>query len=181
MERRLAKTIDIEVQTMNERLRTLSSSRNSRLATREKIGNRYSLIENRLKLIAESVGITVQANAGDDNEDRKRLKEKLKEALELKQKEHSLQNKEKEPWMEYVFGICKADGRVGNGGSRYVILASTLQADRTSYVMYVRLIHPQSRFMQGVIEFSLYEVPFQLCSIGHILLTRVIFCAVQLC
>jgi hypothetical protein len=132
MERRLAKKMDTEMQTMNERLKILSSSCNSRLATGGKIGERYSLIENRLKLIAEAVGITVQANAGDDNEDRKRLKEKLKEALELKQKEHSFQNKEKEPWMEYIFGICKANRRVGKGGSRYVILVSTLQADRTS-------------------------------------------------
>ena len=24
-------------------------------------------------------------------------------------------------WLEYVFGICKPDGRIGKGGSKYVV------------------------------------------------------------
>ena len=59
------------------------------------------------------------AGAGD-KEDCKRLKEKLKGALELEQSRRSQLpgDQSRETWMEYIFGICKPDGRVGKQGSR---------------------------------------------------------------
>jgi hypothetical protein len=61
-------------------------------------------------------------------EDRKRLKEKLKVALES-ESQGGLQglqrfafadpDRAKEEWLEYFFGICKPDRRNGKQGSRY--------------------------------------------------------------
>ena len=60
-----------------------------------------------------------QVSSGDDNEDRKRLKEKLKEALESAQRNRLRQvESEQEVWMEYLFGVCRPDGRIGKMGSR---------------------------------------------------------------
>ncbi len=122
---------------MNERLKELTSTHASVTAGHshpevrggksgagsageESLEKRFANVENRLESIAEAVGVTVEANAGDDDADRKRLKERLKEALEVEQKKRPSNHIEKEPWMEYIFGICKPDGRVGKRGSRYV-------------------------------------------------------------
>ncbi len=54
----------------------------------------------------------------NDGEDRKRLKEKLKEAMKSENTKSSKIEHEREAWMEYLFGITKPDGRVGKLGSR---------------------------------------------------------------
>ena len=123
MERRLENTIDIKVQAMNERLKELFPTAHESQKRIESLGKQLACVESGLESITESLGITAQANAGDDDLDRRRLKEKLKEALEEENK-NSKQNKlkEYELWMEYIFGICKPDGRVGKTGSRCVSL-----------------------------------------------------------
>jgi hypothetical protein len=72
-------------------------------------------IERHVQRIAGSMGLYGGVSIGDDNEDRKRLKEKLKAALDRQTRTIV---KEQEDWTEYVFGICKPDGRVGKRGSR---------------------------------------------------------------
>jgi hypothetical protein len=72
-------------------------------------------IERHVQRIAGSMGLYGGVSIGDDNEDRKRLKEKLKAALD-RQTRTIVQ--EQEDWIEYIFGICKPDGRVGKRGSR---------------------------------------------------------------
>jgi hypothetical protein len=71
----------------------------------------------KLDRIAETVGVT--DGPDKEEEDRKRLKEKLKEVLEIAQRNRIQQiTSEKEKWLEYVFGICRPDGRIGKRGSR---------------------------------------------------------------
>ena len=70
-----------------------------------------------LALVAGAVGVhNMKIDKGDD---RRRLKEKLKAAMESGSRLSVRQiDSEREMWMEYVFGICKPDGRVGKSGSR---------------------------------------------------------------
>ena len=84
-------------------------------------------MNHRLERIAVAVGTNLSdlrgaAKAGDDDEDRKRLKEKLKAALESEAKGrhgvHRNVNATRTDWLEYIFGICKPDRRVGKLGSR---------------------------------------------------------------
>jgi exonuclease VII large subunit len=122
MEGRLEDRLNRKIQTVNERLKEISKSDTAGHAHRASIENlekRVARIESRLETIAEAVGNTVESNPGDDDADRKRLKEKLKEALESEERDHASYDHEKESWMEYIFGICKADGRMGKRGSRY--------------------------------------------------------------
>ncbi len=152
MEKRLEDKIDGKMQSMNEKLREILPE--SGTAFRENVEKRIAGVETRLESIAEAVGVSVEVDEGDDDADRKRLKEKLKEALEAQVKGHSLltYGNEKETWMEYIFGICKPNGRMGKRGSRSVhpsILEHRLAVSRSTDVIDVRLIHPQCRFMQG--------------------------------
>ena len=74
-----------------------------------------------LERIAVAVGVKVGSNEGDDEEDRKRLKEKLKVAIELDRRTrvHTIVSS-REVWLEYIFGICSPDKRVGKRGSRFL-------------------------------------------------------------
>jgi coenzyme F420-reducing hydrogenase alpha subunit len=76
-------------------------------------------LDEKLSRIARMVGAPDGSHANSEEEDRKRLKEKLKEVLEIAQR-NRIRNitSEKEKWLEYVFGICKPDGRIGKRGSR---------------------------------------------------------------
>ena len=57
------------------------------------------------------------SKAGDDDQDRKRIKERLKEAFEThKKREH--RDEEVVKWPEYLFGICEPDKRQGKKVSR---------------------------------------------------------------
>ena len=63
-----------------------------------------------------------QVSSGDDNEDRKRLKEKLKEALERDRRSRLRRiMSERQRWAEYIFGICKPDRRNGKRGNRFAV------------------------------------------------------------
>ena len=76
-------------------------------------------VNRQVELIAGVVCVKGGANSGDDEEDRRRLKEKLKTALDLdkrKRVQTKLTNQEK--WLEFIFGICKPDVRFGKRGSR---------------------------------------------------------------
>jgi uncharacterized protein with von Willebrand factor type A (vWA) domain len=76
---------------------------------------RFETLGEKLEQIANAVGVKQAEKAGDDDEDRKRIKERLKEALDLHKRQQGLDKKD---FMEYFFGICKADGRAGKTGSR---------------------------------------------------------------
>ena len=72
-------------------------------------------LDRKVERIAAEMGVHFVASVGDDNEDRKRLKEKLKAALDRQTRTIV---KQQEDWLEFMFGICKPDGRVGKRGSR---------------------------------------------------------------
>lgn len=76
-------------------------------------------IENQLGRIMEAMGVKELVSAGDDNEDRRRLKEKLNQALENDRRNRLREIvSEREVWLEYLFGICKPDRRNGKRGNR---------------------------------------------------------------
>ena len=53
------------------------------------------------------------------HDDRKRLKERLKEAMETEKMQlNKTTVSAKMNWIEYLFGICEPDGRIGKEGSR---------------------------------------------------------------
>ncbi len=69
--------------------------------------------------IAQTIGIDKQnVRAGSSEEDRKRIKERLKEALEIIY-ERAKSKKNKQSFVEYFLGICKKNERVGRTGSRF--------------------------------------------------------------
>jgi hypothetical protein len=73
-----------------------------------------------LDLVSGALGVKMGAvSGGDDAEDKKRLKEKLKDAVEKDRRDRFRKvESEQEVWMEYIFGICKPDMRTGKRGSR---------------------------------------------------------------
>jgi hypothetical protein len=77
-------------------------------------------LDRTLNMIADAVGVRVRAKQEEDAEDRKRLKERLKEALALEKDDrlNGGREGEGEDWLEFLFGICRPDGRVGKMGSR---------------------------------------------------------------
>ena len=69
-----------------------------------------------------------QVSSGDDNEDRKRLKEKLKEALESDRRRRLRPIvSARQQWLEYIFGICKPDRRNGKRGNRFGLSRSRVE------------------------------------------------------
>jgi hypothetical protein len=85
------------------------------------LGTKLAAMDNKLEKILASTGIRSGADMGDDREDRKRLKEKLKLAIELDKQSHvTVRNivSNRELWMEYIFGICSPEPRTGKRGSR---------------------------------------------------------------
>jgi hypothetical protein len=114
----------------------------------EKVHARFEILDRKIQKIAYAAGISVTAKRDSKEEDRKRLIERLKEATKVEQNEQAVDEHIKEPWMEYIFGICKPDGRVGKAGSRFVHASPNLRKQPLNHGPH-RLIHPQSRFMQG--------------------------------
>jgi hypothetical protein len=78
------------------------------------------MAEGMLGKIAHSLGVKEDTNVGDDEEDRKRLKVRLKEALESKRPVIDSTVLEAKGFLERYFGICGPDGRTGKHGSRSV-------------------------------------------------------------
>jgi hypothetical protein len=98
MEKRIMSSI-MEAQEMNER--------------------KFEAMGKKLKEISEAFPEADERKSADDAEDRKRLKERLKEALDERKRVRIMSNEfEKEGWLEFLFGICKPDGRIGKAGSR---------------------------------------------------------------
>jgi hypothetical protein len=80
---------------------------------------RLEMFDKKLEKISRAVGVRAEAEM-DEKENRRRLKEKLKEALDSEQRNRlELIESKREQWLEYFFGICKPDGRIGKNGSRY--------------------------------------------------------------
>jgi hypothetical protein len=105
---------------LEEKLHDVDSKVDKRFDTMDsKIDLRLDAMESRLDKIADAVGVNKVVSQGDDDEDRKRLKERLNEALGDKRYVKRSKN-EVEGWKEYLFGICKPNGRLGKHGSRSV-------------------------------------------------------------
>ena len=85
-----------------------------------KIDVRCDGMERRLDKIAHAVGIRNVVSAGDDDEDRKRLKMRLKEALTIQNANDRVTASGSEGYLEYFLGIRPPNGRVGKQGSRFV-------------------------------------------------------------
>ncbi len=85
---------------------------------------RFGILDQKIQKIADAAGMSKHLDSKD--EDRKRLMERLKEAMKVELNE-SVTKHIKEPWMEYIFGICKPDGRSGKSGSRFVPASSNLR------------------------------------------------------
>ncbi len=133
MEQRIDDRINKNMQSVHQRVEEISAARASIAAghadtTKEQrcgtgsaeYETRLARVEDRIESIAEAIGVTFETKVGDNDADRKRLKERLKEALKFENSDRSLHKTEKESWMEYIFGICRHDGRAGKVGSRYV-------------------------------------------------------------
>jgi hypothetical protein len=86
------------------------------------LDTKFTIIDKKLERISASMKIKGEANDGDDEEDRRRLKEKLKVAIDLDRRSrvHTIVSRS-EVWLEYIFGICSPDQRLGKRGSRWNI------------------------------------------------------------
>ena len=94
----------------------------------------------KLERIAYALGIrnlNVVDNSADDAEDRKRLMDKLKTAFDHdRQRRLCDAGTGTERFLEHVFGICKADQRIGKRGSRccsFVVLANGIRLSFCCY------------------------------------------------
>jgi hypothetical protein len=84
------------------------------------LDSRFMIIDKKLEQIAGAVVVRGTGNENDDEEDRKRLKEKLKLAIEADRRSRVRTIvSQGEVWLEYIFGICAPDQRLGKRGSRY--------------------------------------------------------------
>jgi hypothetical protein len=119
----------------------------------ETIGAKMEAMDKRMGRIEAAVGILPDdIKEDDDAEDRKRMKERLKEALSNNTKPKLKSEEGEMNFLEYLFGICKPDGRIGKHGSRSCKLAyinRSFFSNLRRFNMNCRLIHPQSKFVQG--------------------------------
>ncbi len=148
VQRILEENVDESLKSMR-RDAEASDHRLRRMEVRlEEVSKSVGGIGPRVEEIAQAVGIDKQnVSAGDDEEDRKRIKERLREVLETNY-ERVKRNNVKKTFIEYFFGICKTNGREGKVGSRFVfILKSRFAPESDAWIG--RLIHPQSVFMEG--------------------------------
>jgi hypothetical protein len=138
--------LGVDVQTTDRKLDALSESLSKKL---ERIA--YSLGIRNLNLVD---------NSADDAEDRKRLMEKLKSAFDNDRRRRIvMQGNDRDKSLDYFFGICKPDQRIGKRGSRccalWVIARLCLRRSGRNYIDWFvrRLIHPRSRFASGAEPF----------------------------
>jgi hypothetical protein len=126
------------------------------------LDSRFEAIDKKLEQIVGAVVVRGPANENDDDEDRKRLKEKLKLAIEADRRSRVRTIvSQGEVWLEYMFGICAPDQRLGKRGSRYdlcrVLLKSMtfgIGCTQLKILFCTRLIHPRSRFVSGTLHFK---------------------------
>ncbi len=100
-----------------------------------------------------------QLPVGDDDEDRKRIKERLKEAVESDKRVRArvVKTTKHESWLEYVFGICEPDRRMGKHGSRCVVsrLTRMKKVSSSFALMYFQVLQ-----FQFFLETHFYELIF---------------------
>jgi hypothetical protein len=109
--RAVQRTLEARLESLDRKLTSID-----RLDSR--VCSRIDLVEERLGKIAHAVGVKEGASVGDDEEDRKRLKVRLKEALDRKRVKAREGLAKPQGVLEYCFGICEPDGRTGKQGSR---------------------------------------------------------------
>ncbi len=103
-----------------------------------KIEKRLASVELHMKGLVDALKIKDQSIKGEglvenskndlEREDRKRLKQKLKDAIEHTHEistDHVTENKV--GWPEHIFGMCRPDGRVGKEGSRSLLCLMALR------------------------------------------------------
>jgi hypothetical protein len=112
--RELSKGID----AIQKRLDSLEASKTSIDLLAAKVSAGFETAEAVLGKIAHALGVKDDAKVGDDEEDRKRLKVRLKEALDGKRPTTGRSALKQEGFLEHYFGICGPDGRSGKHGSR---------------------------------------------------------------
>jgi hypothetical protein len=83
------------------------------------LGTQCLAMDKKLDRISNFLGVKMGVADGNDDEDRRRLKEKLKAAIEIDRRSRirTIVSRS-EVWMEYIFGICSPDQRMGKRGSR---------------------------------------------------------------
>jgi hypothetical protein len=135
-----------------------------------KVDTRCDGMERRLDKISHAVGIRNVVNVGDDNEDRKRLKMRLKEALTI-QNADRVSACEPEGYLEYFLGIRPSNGRIGKQGSRYGWESGGSSSKVEALDFFgCRLIHPQSRFMQGELFYrDAHRVDVRVVTVTHLM------------
>ncbi len=87
----------------------------------QEVIRKLDALDKKVESVASAVGVRSGIAAGDDEEDRRRLKEKLKEALDRDRDRRNRvddDSSEQSVWLEYIFGICRPDQRMGKRGSR---------------------------------------------------------------
>jgi hypothetical protein len=151
-----------DLQPSAKLLRASDSDATDRLI---EINAKIAAIDRKLEQIAISLGVRGVSSEGDDEEDRKRLKEKLKQAIEADRRSRVRTIISRgEVWLEYIFGICRPDQRIGKRGSRWpvflyrkfiVIGDSAMYCGSEGFLTLwtvLRLIHPRSRFTSGALD-----------------------------
>ena len=148
-----------------------------------KIEKRLASVELHMKGLADALKVKIkdQSIKGQgfdeipmkdmEKEDRKRLKQRLKDAIEyMHETSTNRSTGKKAGWTEHIFGICRPDGRVGKEGSRSLLSLMAVAFFLKSVIIPIltsvgRLIHPQSRFMQGVgfVGFNAHLALFLTC------------------
>ena len=82
------------------------------------LGVKLACLEKMLEQITKVI-VVKNVCEGDDDEDRRRLKEKLKLAIEADRRSRIRPIVSRaEVWLQYIFGICQPDRRIGRRGSR---------------------------------------------------------------
>ncbi len=134
-------------------------NRQSGATTLLDLDTKFGIMDKKLERISASMGIKSGVDEGDDEEDRRRLKEKLKDAIDLDRRSrvHKIVSK-RQVWLEYIFGICSPDQRIGKRGSRWRVAPAKKRLCVAVFWQIMtlcarspcRLIHPRSRFASGI-------------------------------
>ena len=106
------------IQAVQKRLESLEVKTDSIDLLTSKVTVGFEMAESVLGKIASALGVKGDDDVGDDEEDRKRLKVRLKEAIENKRPLVDDSVFEAKGFLERYFGICAPNGRIGQHGSR---------------------------------------------------------------
>ena len=130
-------SMDIEIKPNNRDHAILNEDPYLKADVLGDTSNQLQVVETKLDMYSESMSkkleriafrmgirnLNVVDNSASDAEDRKRLMEKLKSAFDTDRRYRiGRVASEQAMWLEYIFGICKPDQRIGQRGSRYRLL-----------------------------------------------------------